>query len=405
MCRRLFIALLLLCVCLPAARRTEAQPLDTLSARAQLSLLTILPGDAIYSMYGHSALRVHDPVQGIDRIYNYGTFSFESLFFLPKFLYGNLRYRLSVAPYRRALLHYRAQGRPVIEQTLNLTPAQEEALFRFLQINYRPENRYYQYNFLFDNCSTRIRDALKTVLEERLQFAPAPMPQATFRHLLDPYGSDYINTGEDLLLGLPVDQLATPWQTMFLPDYLMRGFAYARVLRDGRAQPLVARTDTALWIAGYERPGPATFSPVLLGWLVFAAGLAATIIGYRRRRFDHRLPDALFLALVGIAGLLITFLTFFSLHEATEYNMNLLWAWPTHLWAAAVLLRGHHRRFLRRYLLAAAGTSLLLAAGWVFWPQDLPAALLPIALLLALRCGWQAYAIEQRMPVLAAASY
>ncbi|MDN5869696.1 MAG: DUF4105 domain-containing protein [Nitrococcus sp.] len=395
---RLRLAVFLLLAGLSAAPRTGAQPPITLSAQAELSLLTILPGHAIYSMYGHSALRVHDPKQRIDWVYNYGTFSFKDSFFVGKFLYGNLRYRLSVAPYRLALLDYLAQGRPVIEQTLNLTPAQEDALFRFLQINYRPRNRHYRYNFLFDNCSTRIRDALKTVLGERLHFAAGSKPPATFRHLLDPYGSDYLNTGEDLLLGLPVDQLATPWQMMFLPDYLMRGFAHARVLRGTQAQPLVAHTQTVLDIAGYERAGPAPFPPMLLGWLVSVVGVLATYWSYRRQRVTRRLADALFLALVGIAGLLITFLMFFSLHEATEYNLNLLWAWPTHLWAAVALLRGRRRRFLRRYLLAAAGVSLILAVGWMFWPQELPSALLPIVLLLALRCVWQAYAIEQRTP-------
>ena len=101
-------------------------------------MVTILPGDPVYSMFGHSALRVHDPALGMDRLYNYGTFDFSDPLFIPKFAYGHLRYFLSVVPYERALRAYEQQRRPVLEQTLNLTREQRTALFRFLQDNARP---------------------------------------------------------------------------------------------------------------------------------------------------------------------------------------------------------------------------------------------------------------------------
>jgi hypothetical protein len=155
----------------------SAQP-PRLSAESEVSMVTILPGDPVYSMFGHSALR-HDPAQNIDRLYNYGTFDFSDPLFIPKFAYGHLRYFLSVVPYQRALRAYRQQRRPVLEQTLNLTRTQRTALFRVLQVNARPENRHYQYVFFFDNCSTRVRDALEQALGDAVGGPAQTQPSGT----------------------------------------------------------------------------------------------------------------------------------------------------------------------------------------------------------------------------------
>lgn len=40
----------------------------------RLSLLTCAPGEEIYSLFGHTAIRYEDPVNGIDAVFNYGLF-------------------------------------------------------------------------------------------------------------------------------------------------------------------------------------------------------------------------------------------------------------------------------------------------------------------------------------------
>lgn len=200
-----------------AAAQLQENP-GLASDSVRISLLTVLPGNDVYSLWGHSAIRVTVPSQGIDVSYNYGTFDFEADWFVPKFMYGSLLYRLSRHDYELAAHSYREiEERPMIEQVLNLSPAQEGSLIRFLENNYLPENRLYTYDFVYDNCSTRIRDALERSLGEAVRFADRPDPQLTFRDLLDPYHREwpFLDAGIDWLLGAPVDRMARPHETMF----------------------------------------------------------------------------------------------------------------------------------------------------------------------------------------------
>ncbi len=380
----------------PASAQPQQYPY-TLSDEAEVSLLTVLPGEQVQTVFGHSAIRIRDPVLGIDRTYNYGTYDFSDPLFLLKFGYGRMRYFLDVSSFEMAMRRYRYQRRPAIEQTLNLSADQENALFHALRINALPEHRFYRYDFFYDNCSTRVRDILKAVLGERLQYDTTAAASRTFRQLIDPYLADrsFLDTGIDLMLGLPTDQVATPWQEMFLPDELMPAFDRATVRNDGSATPLVARTDTLFWVAGYQTYAPPAHGAAWLGWLLFAGGLAATLWQARRGAAGHPLPDALLLFTVGLAGVVIAFLVFISEHAATKQNLHLLWAWPTHLWAAAALLRRRRTRLLYGYLLAAAAAALLLTLGAPLWPQAFPPAARPLMLLVALRAGWQTYTLHR----------
>lgn len=384
----------------------QAQAIPPLSEQASVSMLTILPGDAVHAEFGHSAFRVQDPERGIDRVYNYGTFDFSDPFFIPKFIYGRLDYYLSVVPYEAAYRHYEAERRPIVEQRLRLDRAQRQALFRFLEINAQPENRTYRYDFLFDNCSTRIRDALEAAVGDAVQFADRPDPNATFRHLLDPWVADrpLLDVGFDLGLGTPTDRIATPREVMFLPVYLMEAFDHATIATDGTPRPLVAQTDTTLWFEGYEATEQAFPWPRWLAWAGFLLGLGLTARGVLRGTPPRRWADALFFGVVGFAGCIIVFLWFISEHAVTDANWNLLWAWPTHLIAAVLLWRKiNPDGLLRIYCWIGAGTALLTALGWPFWPQDLHAAVLPLVLLLALRLGRQAHALQRRPSAVATA--
>jgi hypothetical protein len=368
-----------------------AQP-ARLSAESEVSMVTILPGDPVYSMFGHSALRVRDPALGIDRLYNYGTFDFSDPLFIPKFAYGHLRYFLSVAPYDAALRVYERQRRPVIEQRLTLTRKQRTALFRFLQVNARPENRYYQYVFFFDNCSTRVRDALEQALGDAVQFSDRPHPDSTFRQLLDPYAANLplIDLSFDLALGTPADRRPTPREAHFLPEYLFAAFNHATIEARDTTRALVARTDTTHWIEGYDATPSAFDWPLAAGWLLLVLTLGWTGWQATTGRRPGTYGDALLLAAVGCTGLLAGFLWFVATYEVTEHNWNLLWAWPTHLIAAAVLLWRPSATGLRAYLTATALMAAVVAAGWAGWPQDLHAAVFPVVLAVGIRSGWRA---------------
>ncbi len=373
----------------PTSQVRSATETDPVSDDARFSLLTILPGDEIYSLWGHSAVRVHDPERGIDVSFNYGTFRFDR-YFLPNFLYGRLDYLLSVHDYEAALDAYRMQERPVIEQVLRLSPAQKDSLFHFLAVNAQPENRVYRYHFLYDNCSTRIRDALERSLGTSLRFGSEPDPGLTFRQLLDEALDEtpFLDAGIDWLFGSPVDRIALPYETMFLPNYLMGAFDHAGINIDGAWEPLVVSTDTALWIPGYDEGGSRLPWAMIVMWILFFVGAALTVRGVMQGGGVIRLLDVPLFALVGLAGLLIVFLWFVSLHDVTENNWHLLWAWPTHLVAAAALMRRGAPLWLRRYLLVASVLALAAAAGSPLWNQWFHPALYPLMLLVALRGSW-----------------
>lgn len=380
---------LALVVSLLPAVSAACQDLQTLSDEAQVSLLTVLPGDQVYSMYGHSAIRVVDPVLDIDWSYNYGTFDFGNpLTFVPRFVRGRLDYFLSVASYPRALTFYRTvERRPVIEQVLALNAAQRQAVFDFLQINARPENRTYRYDFLFDNCATRIRDVLETTLGEAVRFDAVPAPSQTFRELLDHYATDrsFLDFGIDLLLGTPVDRLVTPRESMFLPDYLQLAFDHTTLTAGDQTGPLVARTDTVFWAEPQPSTARALPWPSVLLWGLFGAGLWATVRTWRQPPSQRRWPDMLLFSLVGLAGMLMLYLWVGTEHTVTRPNWNLLWAWPTHLVAVFGLGRPRARAVTRLYFGAAALVTGAFLVGSFVLPQAIPAASIPLLLLLLVR--------------------
>ena len=148
---------------------SEAQ-VTTLSEAAEISIITIGPGKNLYDKFGHSAFRVKDEANGIDWAYNYGTYDFNTPNFYTKFAQGKLNYNLSVAYFEAFYQNYVQENRWVKEQVLNLSSTEKNELFQYLQNNATPENRGYLYDFFFDNCATRIRDVLKAVLGEELQY-------------------------------------------------------------------------------------------------------------------------------------------------------------------------------------------------------------------------------------------
>src|SRR5690606_31625041 len=135
-----------------------AQHIDT--SRTRISLLTCTPGSELYSVFGHSALRVVDSNAVTDIVYNYGTFDFNDPNFYSKFVRGKLNYYLSTEYFRDFVYGYRLEGRGITEQVLLLTAEEKLALKKFLRENLKPENRHYAYDFFLDNCTTRLRDLI-----------------------------------------------------------------------------------------------------------------------------------------------------------------------------------------------------------------------------------------------------
>ena len=370
-----------------------------LSDSATVSLLTMLPGREVYSLFGHSAIRIRDRAAGVDRTYNFGTFSFEQPYFVLRFLRGSLDYSLATDPFEATLAQYRYLGRPIVEQTLAVGPEVARALYDRLEVNALPENRDYRYDFFWDNCSTRLLDAVDSSLVDagrpRLVLPAMADPQ-TFRQLLAPYlvGQPLVETGLNLALGSPGDRLATAREEAFLPVRLADQLDRATV--GGR--PLVARRDTLFWVEGAGLPARAPRWPLGLTTALAAFGLAMTAWGWRRgpTRWG-RVGDAALFGVVGLVGVIVFLLWTATTHDVMGPNWNLIWAWPTHLALAVALVRRGRaqprRQFgprWRVYLAAAAAVTTAVVALWAVLPQRLPLPLLPVAVLLVIRLGARA---------------
>lgn len=363
-----------------------------LSDRAEISLITIDAGEAPEELFGHSAVRVYDPQHNLDLSFNYGTFHFDA-FFLPKFIYGDLNYYLSAAPFNLTVPHYRDRRRGMIEQKLQLTQNQKQALYEFFVDNAKPENRYYQYDFLYDNCSTRIRDAFEIVLGDDLRFNPGDVSGRTFRNLIHLYVDhrSFIQLGIDLLLGSTIDKPASEREKMFLPDFLMDAFDSATISIEGEQVPLVKTTTQPLQIEETNFITTASWASYLT-WSLFIAGVLITLYGLMKNRSMDQWFDYPLLGITGLIGLLILFLWFFSLHTETVNNMNLFWAWPTHLLLIPLLARRNPPGLLiQSYFFIATLSCALILTGWNFWAQELNSAIIPILLLLILRFAYRIY--------------
>ena len=340
------------------------------AGRFEISLLTCSPGAELYSTYGHSALLVDDRLTGQKTVYNYGTFDFHTPHFALKFIRGNLLYMLNPERYRDFLYEYQSQGRQVIRQRLLITDDEAAHIVRFLHDNLRPENRYYRYDFFFDNCSTRIRDLLEKVLP--LTY-PRENGDQRFRQLLRPYLTDtpWYLFGTDLILGLPADAPAGFRDEMFLPDYLSKNLAQARL----NGQPLLAPAETIL-------PLKIRQSPARVPWPLWVMGLVAlsSIAMFKTPARIRTVFDGLLFGAAVLAGGLFLFMWIGTAHTACHRNLNLLWANP--LFAFLPIFAGGSRRQMWR--LTAIYLTLLLVA-WFVLPQHLPRAAWLFTLALAIR--------------------
>jgi hypothetical protein len=321
-----------------------------LSQQSEISLLTCSPGNEVYSVYGHSAIRVKDITRDWDMVFNYGLFDFSAPNFLYRFAKGHTDYLLGAYEFSVFVEEYVADQRSIYEQVLNLLDAEKQQVFDFLLWNARPENRVYRYNFFFDNCATRVRDLIQNQAEGEVLFPAETRYQKTFRDLIKEYHSKmaWLNFGIDLIVAAPSDRNASAFEEMFLPDYLMLHFENTEIHYGKEIRPLVkltrpvyTATETNHIGAGF--PGPLVVFGLML---LFVAGLSVT--QYRNMRNIY-LVDYFVFGLTGFTGFVMLWFVLFSEHPAMAPNFNLLWAFPLNLIFAVVWKIKKWRQVSRYY--------------------------------------------------------
>lgn len=351
------------------------------SCRLRFSLLTCSPGAELYSSFGHSALRLVNEENGSDIVFNYGTFDFDDPDFYSKFTRGKLLYFVSIDAFPDFMMEYQYFGRGVIEQELRLTCNQKQQLLYALYENAREENKYYRYDFNYDNCTSRLRDMIWK-MTGKPQVPPIVPQGTTFRHLIHEYldkaQQDWSKLGIDIVLGAPLDKSVTNEEAMFLPDYLLKGLDSARV----EGSPIVLFKRTILNPVPVEgqrfRP-----EPVLIFTILFVLFLFPLFSKKPWVRKTLIWMDRILFALTGLVGLLLLFMWWGTDHAMCRNNWNLAWALPTHLLGAFWVAR--KTKWARTYFLVVAFWNVALLCAWFFLPQQLNYALIPLVALLGFR--------------------
>lgn len=337
-----------------------------------VSLLTCWPGSEIYELCGHEAIRVRGYADGhqLDSVWNYGVFDFNTPNFAYRYVKGETDYMLGAYPFYYFLPEYQRGGRKVLEQDLNFTPQEAKRFLGMLREEARPENRVYRYNYVRDNCATRIVDRVDSVAGGRVAY-PDHVRYGTFRRQMRHYHSAYpwYQFGIDIALGSGIDVPISGREEMFVPMDMAERVQGAH-FPDGRQ--LVS--DTRILNAGVENaslpPTPWYLTPLFICGLWFLLSLGACVVMARTNRI-WRWLYCLWYGLVGLAGCLVAFLVFVSVHEATSPNVLLLWLNPLQL----LMIPGVLSRRMKILALAMAWYDIIsLGVLLIVWPFQMQSA-------------------------------
>ena len=341
----------------------------------QISLLTCSAGKEVWAQYGHTAIRYYDKESGEDFAINYGTFSFDQSYFIPRFVLGMTDYRMGVQPMDIFLAQYSYEGRGVVEQVLNLSAEDKEVIYKALQENMKPENVVYRYNYFFDNCTTRARDMLINHLHGKVVYPPAE-EDATFRSMIHKwnYKYEWSQFGEDLLLGVNADRKTTKSEQQFLPENLRSDFAKATY----NGKPLVKETNVLL-TAKADTVGPAfPLSPLTVAILFAVVSLLIMLFSYRKQRV-YWVWDAALMLISGILGI-VFFIMIFSQHPCVSINFIIFFFNPLPLFFLYSTIKKKKVTWWKIW-----GVLIILGLlGSIF--QEMPLPILIVASFLLLHC-------------------
>lgn len=359
---------------------------STQQDRYSLSILTYEPGNEVYAIFGHSAIRVVDNKLNTDFVYNYGIFDFDTPNFALKFVRGNLLYQLARTPYQYVSYAMFRENRSVYEQRLRLTTAEATSLVKALELNYLPENRYYLYDFFHDNCATRVHEIIFRHIDSTVVFDSGKYRSHTFRTLLDSYTQDnyWLSNGINILLGKTADEKMKPVEYMFIPDYVMEIYAEMQVKRDAEFVNLTT-APVPLFVADkLNVKAPFPWSAIMLSISIFL--FIWSVWEMKRNPRKNKLIkffDFLMFFIFGIVGVTLVALWLGSMHEAFENNWNILWLNPLYLVLAFASLKKYWGAGLKIFAtLLLVVLLVVIIIGSLLLGQNFPAIALPIGIII-----------------------
>lgn len=332
---------------------------NNLTHSVTISLLTQDDGEELYAYFGHTAIRVKDDSLGVDQVYNYGTFDFNTPNFHIRFIKGDLDYCLSIDSYDFFVYMSAENKRTIREQVINLSFEEKCQLVMMLETCYNTSDRYYRYDFLDNNCATKISDIISEATKGRIDFRKSDLGGSSYRQLLKPFlkKNYWIDLGLNLILGLRTDQKANSEQYMFLPIYIHNFFDNSEY----------ANQSTVILDASPVKKNGLDFG-YILPWLI-----ALVISGFILWKKTRKFTIYFILSIFALLGLLVLSLGIYSNHEAVSTNLNVLWTLP----ALFVLIFGHSKKYAKYFNSAYLIILLLHLINWFWLPQQLSLTFLP----------------------------
>lgn len=282
-----------------------------LSKNTQVSVLTCGTGNESYSLFGHTAIRVHDTVNGIDVVYNYGAFDFNTPNFVMKFIKGDLQYFAVAHSYPDFINQYQYEKRSVYEQQLNIPSSLKQKLFDNLNTSLASSESHYTYKFIDKNCTSMVVDIINKTLDTTAIVKNADT-DITYRTILYPYFDNhfYEKLGTSIIFGKKVDGLGTQ---LFLPFELQKSLEKVTF----QNHPLAQENKTLL---EFENEAPGSWWNNIYTYIIFL-GFVVLI--------NKKSIDLFYLILIAVMGMFFTFVGFYSSHLELGYNYNVLLFNPT----------------------------------------------------------------------------
>lgn len=348
------------------------------------SLLVASPGKAMYSSYGHCALRMECPVHNLDYCFSFEMDFDDSLEDYLSFFAGNVQSHIIAVPTSKYVGNYKNEGRGLMQYELNFTTKEKQELWRALDNDYIDE-QFRKYNLIENNCSSILfATLLGAPIGRKVEFGKLPEHFSLnngkiVRH--DAHLSPWTQFLDITFLGTESDNYCGIVNKISPESFGPVIKSSQLVDESGSKTPLFKSEKEILPVKLVVEPTKC--SPMLVFTVLFVFVLIVTILNYlgKCKKFGKWFDLAL-LVLQTLIGLMLIYTSFVSGLFGKNWNWYLI---PFNPMPLIIWLLWHKREgFYKVYLFYTVVLVLFILATPLSEQLDLPHQL--ITATLAVRC-------------------
>lgn len=348
----------------------------------KISILSIGEGQSLADAFGHTGIRIIDKKTNSDVVFNFGIYDYNAPNFYSNFVKGRPVYKLGVQNYISFINNYIKQDRYIIEHVINLDKKATQKIINLLVKNLEDPN--YVYDYLRDNCSTRVADLFIKQTEQPQNTEIDILTENSYRKLIHSKINEnsWGALGIDLCLGAIMDRKISIKETLFLPEKLMQ-YLDSLIEKDSKSitKNIIFSPQSSL-LYNENLPNPLLINSLLSVLLIFI-----TFLNFKKSIWKKWI-DILIYFSSGTLGLLVIYLWFFSNHFASAQNFNFLWAFPFNLIMVYALLRENPPNWAVNFIKLNIILLVLLFIHWATGVQKYNITLLPIFIALLVRYSY-----------------